>query len=152
MTDRLRHAIDRPILAILVVVHAGLALVGLAGFVEMAWPDAPWPALGDPLFPAWLLALQWTVMVAGGALLVVGALRGWGQRLPRLMAGAYAAMASVCAIETFGYLQHEGRFVAFALECTAYAVILAFLAFRRAGSPPTSASPPGPALPSAGSR
>jgi hypothetical protein len=43
------------------------------------------------------------------------------------MACIYVAMAAVCAVETFGYLDGTGRFVAMGMEYAAYAGIAAFL-------------------------
>lgn len=43
------------------------------------------------------------------------------------MACLYAAMAVLCAVETFRYMENDSRFLAMGLEYLAYAGILAFL-------------------------
>lgn len=56
------------------------------------------------------------------------------------MTAAYAAMAALCAVETFGFLVHDGRFLAMGLEYFAYLAILLFLYRARLAQPARSPS------------
>ena len=88
----------------------------------------PWPRVANPLFPPWVLLVHWLAVLFGGVAFLYGYLTRWSLT-PLVMALAYAMMAAVCALETFGYLQHPGRFRDMALEYAAY-VLLVILLFR----------------------
>jgi hypothetical protein len=59
--------------------------------------------------------LQWSLTLAAGVVFLGGYFLAWS-RTPSAMAGIYLAMAAVCAVETFGYLEGNLRFVAMGLE------------------------------------
>lgn len=107
---------------LLVVLHGGLLAWAVPGFVEWFAGDVPWPSLANPLFPDWLQLLHWLVVLSAAVLFLWGYATRW-PATPRAMIPAYALMAAVCAIETFGYLTHPLRFVAMALEFAAYVAI-----------------------------
>ncbi len=111
---------------LLIAVHAGLALWAAAGLVEFLLPGWPGPALQNPLFPTWLQLLHWLAIAGGAAGFFIPRLFAPRLLVP-VLAAAYAAMAVVCAVQTFGYLDHAGRFRDMALEYAAYLAILAFL-------------------------
>jgi hypothetical protein len=70
------------------------------------------------VFPPWVLLLHWLAVLFGGAAFLIGyAMRA--RATPVVMTIAYATMAGVCALETFGYLQHAGRFRDIAVRRTA---------------------------------
>jgi hypothetical protein len=73
-----------------------------------------------------MLALQW-LLIAAAALVYIGGYVGRWRRTPVAMSVIYAAMALVCAYQTFFILTHPSRFREMALEYAEYAVILAFL-------------------------
>lgn len=81
-----------------------------------------------PLFPRGVLFLQWGLSLAASAVFLAGYGQRWF-RTPSAMAVVYAAMALVCAIETFIYMQGIARFFAMAAEYVAYVSIL-FILFR----------------------
>ena len=130
--------------AVLLAVHAGLALWGLAGVVELLVDEPPWPRLSNPLFELPVLVAQWALVLLAASVFIAGYLARW-PRLPAAMAAVYAAMAALCAFETFTILRHPDRFLDMALEYATYVAIIVFLsrapAMRRrfvAGDPHSS--------------
>lgn len=135
---------DRTIALVLLAVHAGLVVWSLAGFAEWFGLSAPWPSLMNPLFPSGLLFVHFLAIGLGGSVFLLGYARGWG-RLPEAMAGCYGFMAAVCAVETFGYLEHASRFANMAVEYVTYLVIILYLYYspglRRHRGDPVTARP-----------
>lgn len=107
---------------VLVLVHAGLLVWAVAGLAEWLAPQVPWPRVSNGLFPRWLLLLHWIAVLLAAAIFLVGYAVRW-RLTPKAMIPAYGLMAVVCVIETFWFLQHPLRFVAMALEFSAYVVI-----------------------------
>ncbi|MEX1034948.1 MAG: hypothetical protein WDZ54_03265 [Sneathiella sp.] len=111
---------------LLVIIHVGLGLWAIVGFIEFFASQVPWPPLSNPLFPPAILLLQWTLILTAALVFVPGYLMQW-QLLPWAMVFVYAAMAALCAVETFGFLQNDSRFIAMAAEYIAYLAIIFFL-------------------------
>jgi hypothetical protein len=111
---------------LLVLVHVLLAVWAVVGLAEMAFAEVPWPRVSNELFPAPVLLAQWLSILVASFFYIAGYLRRW-RYTPHAMAFAYAIMATVCAVETFGYMISDTRFLAMALEYLAYALILLFL-------------------------
>lgn len=110
----------------LVVVHGFLVIWATVGFIEWFWDAPPWPRVSNPLFPGDILFMQWTLTLTAGIVFIVGFVLGWPY-MPVAMACVYAAMAALCAVETFRYMESETRFVAMGVEYVTYAAILVFL-------------------------
>ena len=110
----------------LVAFHAGLAVWAMLGLLEWILPSTPWPRLGNPLFPPRLLLVQWISVLVASSGFLIGYWTRWSQT-PHFMVLGYSAMASVCALETFGFLEHSGRFLDMGLEYLAYTFILVVL-------------------------
>lgn len=115
----------------LVVVHAGLLVWAVIGMIEWLVPEVPWSRLSNPLFPDWLLLLHWLAILTAAAVFLGGYCTRWS-RTPVVLAAAYGTMALVCAVETFGYLNHDLRFVAMAIEYIVYLMII-FAIYRLPG-------------------
>jgi hypothetical protein len=111
---------------LLVLVHVLLAVWAVVGLAEMVFAEVPWPRVSNELFPAPVLLAQWLSILVASFLYIAGYLRRW-RYTPHAVAVAYAIMATVCAVETFGYMISDTRFLAMALEYLAYALILLFL-------------------------
>ena len=111
---------------VLLAVHGFLALWAVVGFAEWFLPSVPWSRVSNPLFPGDILFMQWALTLAAALVFILGYIFKW-QHTPAAMACVYAAMAALCAVETFRYMQSDTRFVAMALEYIAYAGILVFL-------------------------
>lgn len=118
----MRTFLTRSLPPVLVLVHVALLLWAVVGLAEWLSPAVPWPRLSNVLFPRWLLLLHWTAVLLAAAIFLGGYAARW-RFTPKAMIPAYALMAAVCVIETFWFLQHPLRFVAMALEFSAYIVI-----------------------------
>ena len=113
-------------MVLLLVVHAGLTLWGLLGFVEGLFPGAVSIGLQNPLFTPPVQWAHWIAILTGGLVFLAGYAARW-RWTPLAMTGAYLFMAALCAIETIGYLKHGTRFLDMTLEFATYFVILTFL-------------------------
>jgi hypothetical protein len=112
--------------AVLLAVHAVLVLWGAAGLAELAGPVPSWAAVANPELPGGVLVVHWLAMLGAGSVFVIGYLVRW-PATPAAMVVAYAVLATVCAVETFGYLTGEFRFLNMAAEYTAYGVLIVLL-------------------------
>ncbi len=92
----------------------------------MVLDDTSLPRISNPLFPGDILFMQWTLTLTSAAVFIAGHVARW-HYMPEAMACVYAAMAALCAVETFGFMQHDMRFIAMTAEYLAYAGILVFL-------------------------
>ena len=122
MTDR----VARLAMGLLLLVHVFLLAWALAGLADWLLPRTPWPEVSNPLFPRWVLLLQWLFILATAAVFLLGYALRW-RHMPVAVAVGYAAMAAPCALETTVYLQHAFRYPAMAIEYAAYLLILWFL-------------------------
>lgn len=116
----------RAVAVALLVVHAGLGIWAAVGVAELAWADVPWGRVSNPAFSTSMLLLQW-LLVAIAATVFIGGYLTRFPHTPTAMAVIYAAMAGVCAYQTFFILTNDTRFAAMAIEYLEYAVILVFL-------------------------
>lgn len=120
------ETVTRAIIILLLGVHGVLAIWALVGFVEWFWASPPWSRISNELFPRDILFMQWTLVLVAAAIFIVGYALRW-PFMPVALACIYAAMAALCAVETFMYMESRHRFTAMAFEYLAYAVILLFL-------------------------
>lgn len=116
----------RTFILVLLGVHALLGLWALLGLAEWASPSVPWPRVSNALFPRDILLMQWTLTLIAAVTFIAGYGLAW-VNTPAAMACIYAAMAALCAVETFRYMESETRFIAMGAEYVAYAGILLFL-------------------------
>ena len=110
----------------LVLVHIVLIVWCVLGLAEMMLPEIPLPKVGNALFPTSIQLGQWLLVLAVASIFILGLAARW-RHTPLAMAAGYALMAGLCAVETIGYLKHDLRYPAMALEYAAYIVILLFL-------------------------
>jgi hypothetical protein len=118
--------LTRAFTILLLVVHLILGAWALIGFAEWFSTTVPWPPVSNPLLPRDILFMQWTLVLVAALVFLGGYALGWAHT-PAAMACVYGAMGALCAVETFRYLESDLRFVAMALEYSAYAGILLFL-------------------------
>jgi hypothetical protein len=127
----------RVLVWLLLAVHTVLAGWALVGFAEWFAATVPWPRVSNELFPRHVLLAQWVLILAAAVVFLGGYAVRW-RHTPVALAAVYAAMAAVCALQTFNYMTNDFRFAAMALEYTAYIGILIFLfrsdVFRPAGA------------------
>ncbi|MGH3876558.1 MAG: hypothetical protein ACRDSK_05905 [Actinophytocola sp.] len=88
-----------------------------------------------------MLVVHWLLMLGTGSVFLAGYLRRW-PTTPTAMATSYATLATMCAIETFGYLTNESRFVDMSLEYLTYAILLTALYRTHSGPIPPSRGAP----------
>ncbi|MEQ8267839.1 MAG: hypothetical protein RH982_11620 [Parvibaculum sp.] len=110
----------------LVVLHAGLLVWALMGFAEWFRVDVPLPHVANPLFPSGVLLAHWTSVLVTASLFLGGLALRW-PATPTAVACGYAAMATVCLVETTTHLVHDTRWLAMGLEYAAYIGIGWFL-------------------------
>lgn len=118
--------LERIFAGLLVIVHVGLLAWALVGFAELLTPHVPWRRVSNPLFSTSMLLLQWSLIALASTTFLVGFFLRW-RPTPMAMAFIYAAMALVCAYQTFFILTSPTRFRAMAIEYLEYALILTFL-------------------------
>lgn len=94
----------------------------------MVFVNAPWEPFTNPLFPNWLLLIHWGSILFASVSFSYGYLTHW-PKTPLFMSVAYALMALVCVVETFGYMTSDSKYLAMAAEYTAYIFIL-FLLYK----------------------
>lgn len=111
---------------VLLAVHGFLGIWATVGFIEWFWVTPPWPRISNTIFPRDILFIQWTLTLAAACIFIVGYMVRW-PAMPVAMACVYAAMAALCAVETFGYMKSDPRFIAMTAEYLAYTGILVFL-------------------------
>src|SRR5690606_25125359 len=95
---------------LLLAVHGALAVWALVGFAEWFSASVPWPRVSNPLFPRDILFMQWALTLAAAAVFLGGYALGWAHT-PTAMACVYAAMAALCAVQTFRYMESDTRFL-----------------------------------------
>lgn len=108
------------------VVHFGLLVWAVIGFLELAIPEPPWDRLSNVLFSESMLLWQWSIVSIGALVFLIGFYTRWVWT-PLLLACMYMLMAITCTYQTFFILEHESRFTEMIIEFIEYAVILAFL-------------------------
>lgn len=111
---------------ILVVVHLGLFAWAATGMAELLFSRVPWPRISNPLFSDQMLLTQWLLSLGAALVFLSGLALGW-RNMPAVLAVCYAAMAAVCAYQTFFILENASRFVAMGAEYAAYVAIVTFL-------------------------
>jgi hypothetical protein len=111
---------------LLVLVHVFLIGWASVGFLEWFLPSVPWTRVSNPDLPRWMQLVQWCLILLAGVVFVAGYGARW-RHTPVAMAVIYAAMAAVCAVQTFTYLTSPTRYRAMAIEYAEYTVILAIL-------------------------
>lgn len=111
---------------VLVVVHLGLFAWAATGMAELLFSRVPWPRISNPLFSDQMLLTQWLLSLGAALIFLFGLALGW-RNMPVALAVCYAAMAAVCAYQTFFILENDSRFIAMAVEYAAYVAIVTFL-------------------------
>jgi len=92
----------------------------------MILPKVPWKPFTNPEFPTWVLIIHWSSVLFASVSFLYGYFSQWS-KTPQIMAVAYALMALVCIIETFGYMTNKTKYLAMGTEFLTYTVILLLL-------------------------
>ena len=99
---------------------------GTLGFLEYFTGLAPLIPLQNATFPGGTQFLHWLLITLSGLVLLTGYFLRW-RYTPLAMIVLFAALATLCAIETFDFMVNPGRYAAFARECAYYIVISIYL-------------------------
>lgn len=118
--------LQRMLVTSLLVIHGGLLAWAIVGMAELGLEVVPWSRISNPAFPAWLLLMHWAAVSVGASAFLLG-YRTRSPSTPAVVAVSYSFMALVCVIETFGFLEGIGRFVAMTAEFITYICIALLL-------------------------
>lgn len=125
---KMNETIPRLILYVLVGVHVFLGLWAVVGWIEWFVPKVPWPRVSNPAFDRGMLFIHWSAILAASVCFLGGYFTR-SPHLPLVMTFVYGAMAVICTVQTFFYLENSSKYIAMILEYAAYAFIL-FLLWR----------------------
>ena len=103
---------------------------GTLGFLEYFTGLAPLVPLQNATFPGGTQFLHWLLITLSGSVFLTGYFLRW-RYTPLAMIVLYAAIATLCAIETFDFMENPGRYWDFARECTYYVLISIYLVRSR---------------------
>lgn len=111
----------------LIVIAAAVMLGwGLLGFLEYFTGLAPLMPLQNPTFPGGTQTVHWVLITLSGATFLAGYVLRW-RYTPVAMLVLFASLATMCAIQTFDFLENPDRYRNFAQECVNYVVISIYL-------------------------
>ncbi|WP_171179980.1 hypothetical protein [Ruegeria sp. HKCCD8929] len=111
----------------LIVIAAAVMLGwGLLGFLEYFTGLAPLMPLQNPTFPGGTQTVHWVLITLSGATFLAGFFLRW-RYTPVAMLVLFASLATMCAIQTFDFLENPDRYRNFAHECINYVVISIYL-------------------------
>lgn len=113
-------------MTLLLIIHIVLLFWAIAGLTEWFTSDTPWERLSNPLFSDELLMVHWLSILIASLVFILGFIFKW-RFMPAAMIIAYSLMASVCAVETFFFLEHSSRYWDMVIEYVAYLSIILFL-------------------------
>lgn len=135
MSDQVRHApTDNPLLSIASLGFSYLILLastimlgwGLLGFLEYFTGLAPLMPLQNPTFPTGTQTVHWILITLSGATYLAGYFLRW-RFTPIAMLVLFASLATMCAIQTFDFMENPDRYRNFVQECINYTIISIYL-------------------------
>ena len=101
---------------------------GLLGFLEYLTGLAPLMPLQNATFPSGTQFVHWLVITLSGGTFLAGYFTRWSYT-PIAMVVLFASLATLCAVQTFDFMENESRYADFARECFYY-VIMSIYLFR----------------------
>lgn len=99
---------------------------GLLGFLEYFTGAAPLIPLQNPTFPSGTQFVHWLLIASSGAVFLAGYISRW-RYTPIAMMVLFAGLVTLCAIQTFDFMENPGRYGDFARECTYYVLMSIYL-------------------------
>ncbi len=99
---------------------------GVLGFVEYFTGAALLMPLQNPTFPPGTQFVHWLLIATSGAVFLAGYAARW-RYTPIAMMVLFAALATLCAIQTFDFMENPSRYGDFARECTYYVLMSIYL-------------------------
>ena len=120
--DRLSQAFSY-----LIIVAATIMLGwGILGFLEYYTGLAPLIPLQNPTFPSGTQFIHWLIITLSGATFLVGYFTRW-EFTPIAMTVLFSSLATLCAIQTFDFMENPSRYTDFLRECIYYIMISVYL-------------------------
>ena len=111
----------------LIVLAASVMLGwGVLGFLEYFSGAAPLMPLQNPTFPAGTQFVHWTLITLSGATFLAGYVLRW-RYTPLAMIVLFASLATLCAVQTFDFMENPSRHWDFTRECTYYIIMSIYL-------------------------
>ncbi len=110
------------------IIFASTVLLGwgVLGFLEYFTGLAPFMPLQNPTFPPGTQFFHWFLITLTGSTFLVGYFARW-RYTPVAMIVLYASLATMCAIQTFDFMENASRYADFARECAYYVIISVYL-------------------------
>ncbi|MDE0097626.1 MAG: hypothetical protein OXN16_08450 [Gammaproteobacteria bacterium] len=110
------------------IVVASMVMLGwgLLGFLEYFTGLAPLMPLQNATFPGGTQFVHWLLITLSGGTFLAGYSARWGYT-PIAMIVLFASLATLCAVETFDFMENESRYADFVRECIYYVITSIFL-------------------------
>ena len=112
-------------LRLLLVAAIIMHIWGVLGFLEYLF-GVSIISLQNPNFPSGTQFVHWLLITLSGAIFLFGFVTKWSNT-PVAMLVVYAMLGTMCTIQTFDMMTSPNRYLAFAVEITAYFSISIYL-------------------------
>lgn len=99
---------------------------GSLGLLEYLFGIAPLMPLQNPTFPPGTQLIHWVLIIASGVIFLGGYFLRW-RHTPLAMIVVYAMLATLCAVETFDFMENPGRYTSWVVECINYVLVSLYL-------------------------
>ena len=99
---------------------------GTLGFLEYFTEWAPLMPLQNATFPNGTQFVHWLLITLSGSTFLAGYFTRW-RYTPIAMIVLFASLATLCAVETFDFMENPSRYADFARECTYYVLMSIYL-------------------------
>lgn len=99
---------------------------GVLGFLEYFTGLAPLMPLQNPTFPSGTQFVHWTLITLSGGTLLAGYISRWSYT-PVAMIVLFASLATLCAIQTFDFMENPSRYTDYMRECIYYIIMSVYL-------------------------
>lgn len=103
---------------------------GTLGFLEYFTGLAPLVPLQNATFPSGTQFIHWLLISLSGFVFLTGYALRWSY-MPLAMIMLFAALATMCAIQTFDFMDNPSRYGDFARECLYYVLMSIYLVRSR---------------------
>lgn len=99
---------------------------GILGFLEYFTGLAPLRPLQNPTFPNGTQFVHWLLITLSGGTFLIGYVSRWSFT-PIAMLVLFASLATLCAVQTFDFMENPSRYFDYARECTYYLIMSVYL-------------------------
>ncbi|MEO1080669.1 MAG: hypothetical protein AAFY29_14015 [Pseudomonadota bacterium] len=99
---------------------------GVLGFLEYLFGVQLLMPLQNPTFPSGTQFIHWLLITSSGACFLLGYFLHW-KHTPTAMLLFFAALATLCFVETFDFMTNASRYSDYVRECISYLVMAVYL-------------------------